>query len=47
MLEGYQILGAYNIFGGQTILGGSQKNTLGGSQKTIWEAPKSLAGKTA
>ena len=47
MLEGYQILGAYNILGGQKILGGSQKNTLGGSQKTIWEAPKSLAGKTA
>ena len=45
MLEGYQILGAYNILGGQKILGGSQKTTLGGSQKTIWEAPKSLAGK--
>ena len=47
MLEGYQILGAYNILGGQKILGGSQKTNLGGSQKTIWEAPKSLAGKTA
>ena len=47
MLEGYQILGAYNILGEQKILGGSQKTTLGGSQKTIWEAPKSLAGKTA
>ena len=47
MLEGYQILGAYNILGGQKILGGSQKTTLGGSQKTIWEPPKSLAGKNA
>ena len=38
MLEGYQILGAYNILGGQKF--------LGGSQKTIWEALKSLGGKT-